>query len=76
MSAEDLQCFVEKITEAVKILDVPITSSGGPSAARSHESTSLEDLTDYLEDASHQRYSCRVMYGSSAPFTTQTIPNT
>ncbi|KAK8124552.1 uncharacterized protein PG998_000311 [Apiospora kogelbergensis] len=59
MSAEDLQCFVEKITEAVKILDVPITSSGGPSAARSHESTSLEDLTDYLEDASHQSSICQ-----------------
>lgn len=68
MGALYMESFVEKITEAVKIHDVPISSSGGLSAVRSHESKDLEDLTDYLEDASHQRYACRVMYGSSAPF--------
>lgn len=67
MGAPDMECFVEKITEAVKIHDVPISSSGGLSAARSHESKDLEDLAHYLEDASHQRYACRVMYGSSVP---------
>ncbi|KAK7989380.1 pho87 protein [Apiospora arundinis] len=61
MGAADMQCFVDKVVEAVKILDVPVTSSGGPGAARSHESRDLEDLTSYLEDASHQRYSCRVI---------------
>ncbi|KAK7951620.1 uncharacterized protein PG986_007348 [Apiospora aurea] len=53
--------FVEKVTEAVRILDVPISSSGALGAARSHESAGLEDLASYLEDASHQRNACRVI---------------
>ncbi|KAK8089254.1 hypothetical protein PG997_004215 [Apiospora hydei] len=71
----EMASFVEKVTEAVRILDVSISSSGALGAARSHESTDLEDLAGYLEDASHQRNACRVMYGSSHAFATTLGPN-
>ncbi|KAK7964949.1 hypothetical protein PG996_000689 [Apiospora saccharicola] len=61
MGALDMDNFAEKITEAVKIHDIPISSSGGLSAARSHESKDLEDLANYLKNASHERYACRVI---------------
>ncbi|KAK8056453.1 hypothetical protein PG993_001680 [Apiospora rasikravindrae] len=59
MGAIHLASFVEKITEPVKIIDVPISSSGALGAARSHESTDLEDLANYLEDASHRSSICQ-----------------
>jgi hypothetical protein len=54
------KCFVPEVKEYVRLIDLP-RSSHLPVIPRTQQIKNLDDLNDYINEATNDDYSCRVM---------------
>lgn len=54
-------CFVDKVSESVKLIDALPPNAQSQSSTRSCQFSSLEDLGEFFDKPENQTYSCRFM---------------
>lgn len=57
-------CFVDNVSESVKLTDTLPPTAQGRSPTRSCQFSRLEDLGEFFDNPENQTYDCRFMYVS------------